>query len=719
MSTPEGLVALGRLLLADGADAKIVLASCYDPAIKARPGYVEAHLATAELALAKQDYALAAETIEKAPKGILTDPRAHVLLARAFRDDDRAGCEKALASALKLSPEDVDALLILADCRVDDEKYAEADALLKRVLAVNPNEPKAHAYRAVLAHLRNDPDGEEGAREAALAHWKSNPEVDHIIGRKLSQKYRFAEGSAYQQRALAMAPAYLPAKIQYCQDLLRLGDEDAGWKLADEVFAADGYNVLAYNLVTLRDSLAQFQTLEKDGFLVRMDPREATLYGGRVMELLSRAKATLAKKYGATIDEPVVVEIFPQKKEFAVRTFGLPGAEGFLGVCFGRVITANSPASQGETPSNWEAVLWHEFCHVVTLAASRNKMPRWLSEGISVYEEGVANPAWRGVIAPKYREMVLGDDLVPLSRLSSAFLDARSAEHIQFAYQESAIAVEFLVHKAGDEAIRGLLADLGRGDDINLALAARMKTPIDRLDAEFAEYARRKAREAAPGATFDEPELPADASADAVAAWLAEHPKSFPGLRRLAGALVREKRWDEAKAAIGRLRDAYPGYAGAESAPALLATVCRALGDAVGERAALEEQASLDADAVPAYLRLMELEEATSDWEAMDRDARRLLAVNPLIPEPFRRLAQASEKLNRPQDALEAYQALALIDDSDPAATHYRLARLLKQTNRPEEARREVLKALDEAPRFLDAHRLLLDLVGDDPQTAN
>ena len=70
---------------------------------------------------------------------------------------------------------------------------------------------------------------------------------------------------------------------------------------------------------------------------------------------------------------PVIVEIFPQSKEFAVRTFGLPGADGLLGVCFGRVITANSPASQGANPSNWEAVLWHEFCHVVTLSKTQTR----------------------------------------------------------------------------------------------------------------------------------------------------------------------------------------------------------------------------------------------------------------------------------------------------------------------------------------------------------
>src|SRR6185295_296292 len=106
------------------------------------------------------------------------------------------------------------------------------------------------------------------------------------------------------------------------------------------------------------------------------------------------ARATLTKKYGLDLTNTVTVEIFPQQKDFAVRTFGMPGGEGYLGVCFGRVITANSPASQKSNPASWEAVLWHEFCHVITLGLTKNKMPRWLSEGISVFEEEQANRSW-------------------------------------------------------------------------------------------------------------------------------------------------------------------------------------------------------------------------------------------------------------------------------------------------------------------------------------
>ena len=86
---------------------------------------------------------------------------------------------------------------------------------------MNPREPRAFAYRAVLAHLRSDSAGEEDARKKALERWDSNPEIDCLIGRKLSQKYRFSEGAARQKRALAMDPEYGPAKLQLCQDLLR------------------------------------------------------------------------------------------------------------------------------------------------------------------------------------------------------------------------------------------------------------------------------------------------------------------------------------------------------------------------------------------------------------------------------------------------------------------------------------------------------------------
>jgi tetratricopeptide (TPR) repeat protein len=702
-------VAVGRFLLQRGADPRQVLELVYDPLRKEAPGFADVYFATAELALEKYDFALAADTLRTAPRNAASDPQYHYLLARAYESDDPQRMDAALTAALAINPRHSDSLLLRVDRLIDAEQYTQAENHLKQVLSVNSNHPLAWAYKAVLAHLESDAAAEQEARDQALARWKTNPEVDHLIGRKLSQKYRFAEGAAYQRRALAFDAEYRPAKLQLSQDLLRLGEEDEGWRLAKEVAEHDGYDVLAFNLVTLEEQLAKFRTIGGDGLLVRMDAREADLYGERILELLRKARTTLGEKYKVPLDEPIVIEIFPQQKDFAVRTFGMPGIAGFLGVCFGRVITANSPASQGENPANWEAVLWHEFCHVVTLHKTRNKMPRWLSEGISVYEERQADATWGQSMTPQNREIIASGKMTPVSRLSSAFLSPPSPLHLQFAYYESSLVVEYLIEEFGMDALQNILDDLGEGSDINEALI-RHTVPLGRLDADFEKFARERAEALAPGGTWEKPQLPPGANSQTLAKWLEEHPKSIPGLVRWARQLLVERKFKDVIAAAQRLKDVYPNGTDAESGYAIMAAAHRGLGHVAEERAALEEVAARDSDAVSAYLRLMEIGEGQGDWESVARSARRMLAVNPLVAAPHRYLAQAAEKLGRRDEAIGAYKALLFFDTTDSAETHFRLAQLLGDAGNRAAAKRHVLQALEEAPRFLAAHRLLLEL---------
>jgi tetratricopeptide (TPR) repeat protein len=611
-------------------------------------------------------------------------------------------------------------LLFQADSAIDREDYAAAKASLAKVLEVNPKHPRAWAYRAVLAHLAGDEKGEKAHRAKALAAWTTNPEVDHLIGQKLSQKYRFAEGSAYQRQSLEVDPNYRPAKVQLCQDLLRLGQEDEGWTLASEVFEEDQYNVVAFNLVTLHESLSKFRTLEDEHFLVRMDQQEADVYGRRVLRLLNRARDTLCNKYGVELPERVIVEIFPRQEDFAIRTFGLPGGDGFLGVCFGGVVTVNSPASRGGArASNWEAVLWHEFCHVVTLRMTRNKMPRWLSEGISVYEERQANPAWGQSMTPQYRELILDDGATPVSELSGAFLRPPTPMHLQFAYYESSMVVEYVIGRFGLEAVKKVLADLGDGVLINDALA-RHTEPMAKLDEGFAAWLRAQAERLGPKVDWERPDLPLDADSVAMAAWNKEHPDSFWGLLGEGRALIAEGKWERAKGPLEKAAALYPGYGQAGGPYLLLAAAHKALGETDDERAMLKKHLALDADAVEPRLRLLEIEAGEKNWKSVRGQAEEVLAVNPLVPAPHRFLAQAAEALGERPLAIEAHRTLLLLDPLDRAEHHYRLARLLLEDRQLPAARREVVLALEEAPRFRAAHQLLLQIVAkmDGPDAA-
>jgi tetratricopeptide (TPR) repeat protein len=707
---PPNLVALGRAALLLGADARRVLEQFFDRAKLQDAKLRDVYLASGQLALDKEDFQLAAKVFAEGVKRLPDDPDLHFGLARAFASSDRRQMLQSLDAAMDLNTNHVPSYLLLADHLVDGEEYAAAAENLAAVLKVNPWQPQAWAYRAVIAQLEAQPEDAARARAKALKYWTNNPAVDHLIGRKLSQKYRFQEGARCQRRALEFDPDYLPAKIQLAQDLMRLGEEEEGWKLAGQVHEEDGYNVPAFNLVTLKESLQKFETLTNRDFILRMSPREAALYGGQALDLLGEAKEKLSQKYGLTLTRPTIVEVFPEQKDFGVRTFGMPDNPGFLGVCFGSVITANSPASQGGHPNNWRAVLWHEFCHVITLQLTRNKMPRWLSEGISVYEERQANPAWGQIMNPRYREMILGGELTPMSDLSAAFLAPKSDFHLQFAYYESALAVEFLVGHFGLDNLRAILRDLGEDVEINEAIP-RHTAPMEKMEADFESFARQRAEALGPGLDWEKPDP--DRPDEETPEWLEKHSKNYFVLMKRAGRLLEEEKWNEAKAPLHTLLDLYPEQRGPNNAYPMLALALRKLNETAEERRVLNRWSLLDGDALEAYQRLMEIAAEDKDWKAVAQNANRYLAVNPLVPQPYRYLAQASEKLGDAPSAIRAWKTLLNLDEPDPAELHFHLATLMHQSQ-DAGARRQVLQALEEAPRFRAAHRLLLKIDEED-----
>ncbi len=83
--------------------------------------------------------------------------------------------------------------------------------------------------------------------------------------------------------------------------------------------------------------------------------------------------------------------------------------------------------------------------------------------------------------------------------------------------------------------------------------------------------------------------------------------------------------------------------------------------------------------------------------------------MNPLIPQPQRYLAQSAEVVGHDEQAIAAIRTLLQLDPPDPAEAHFRLARLLHKRG-DAETKRQVLQALEEAPRFRDALKLLREL---------
>ena len=111
----------------------------------------------------------------------------------------------------------------------------------------------------------------------------------------------------------------------------------------------------------------------------------------------------------------------------------------------------------------------------------------------------------------------------------------------------------------------------------------------------------------------------------------------------------------------------------------------------------------------------------SQDWPAVTKYAKRLLAINPLISAAVSRAGGSGRGLtNTTEQAIAAYRKLLLLDPPDPSEVHFQLARLLHARGGSEpEAERQVLQALEDAPRFRDAQRLLLEIKDKSPQPTN
>ncbi len=190
------------------------------------------------------------------------------------------------------------------------------------------------------------------------------------------------------------------------------------------------------------------------------------------------------------------------------------------------------------------------------------------------------------------------------------------------------------------------------------------------------------------------------------------HPNNYYYLKlEEAGKLLEAKKWAEAKPVLESIVDLYHGERRADNPYWLLAAAQRHLNETNAEFATLQKFAAQESDFADLYIRLIDLCGERHDWTNEMKYAQLLLEVNPLIPAPYSALAEAGDALGKTSDAIEAYRKLLLLDPPDSAEVHFQLARLLHAKGGSEpEAKRNVLQALEDAPRFRDAQRLLLEI---------
>jgi tetratricopeptide (TPR) repeat protein len=409
-------------------------------------------------------------------------------VALVFYQQDQA--IKQLERALTTNPRLVPALTLLAQIHVSNGDYDKADELLGRALAVNPGSKEARSVKAARLYIAgrtpefNDLTARILADDPGYGRlWLM---VSDLVGER---QRRYDKAAELAQKALETDPTDAVAYTTLGEALMNLGRTDEAEKafLAGVDKSKRYRDVKRDNWIEALQAMRGFVVVETPRFKVRMAPREAKVFEPYLMPLLEEAWNTLAPKYGLDLTPVVHVDAFHRADDFSVRSVGVPGLPA-LGVCFGKVITLLGPTSRPLGSFSWSRTAWHEFAHVVTLGVSEGQVPRWLTEGLSVYEEQARRPRWGRDMEKDLFDRWKNGRLLKMERINAAF----RGPDIMFAYYQGGLIAEHLTASHGFEVIPAMLRRFAADKTTAEVFRDVLKLELKDYDAAFEAFVAKK-----------------------------------------------------------------------------------------------------------------------------------------------------------------------------------------------------------------------------------
>ena len=690
--------ALGEFQLANDA---------YRIATEKAPNDPSLHTGWGELWLQVHDNAEAAKSFQDALAADSKWIPALVGMAQALVDVNPPAAEKAVEQVLSLDSDVVEAHLLKAMLELDKSDRESAKASIVRAKAINPVSLDALALNGAVAYIEDRQADLQAEAQAAL---KINPRFAgayRIPAELAAANYRFEEAVALSRKALEIDPNDVRTLSALGVQLLRTGDEAEARQVLEKSFAIDKFDRTTYNLLTMLDGLEKFDTTTEGDIVFKSHSSETAVMREYVMPLAQQALAVFSEKYQFKPKGPILIEMFPKHDDFAVRTIGLPGMIGALGACFGRVVTLDSPKARPPGDFNWAPTLWHELAHVMTLQLSKQRVPRWLTEGISTYEEKLGSATWGREGELSFVAAYGVGEHMSLRELNAAFQDP---EKISLAYYQASILTEHIVGKYGMGALRKLLVGYGEGLEGEAALKAGLGVDIDTLQADFDKLLASKYGSIVRALKPPKELEPGKGNPEAIAS---AFPDSFQAQIAFGEFLRKAGRIDEAFKVFERAAEMVPMATGPRSPHAMMAHMALERKDsarAISEFEKLLQYENTDVESV--RLLAKELEATKAPAAKLTSAYERIAQLDPFDAPNHSKLGRLKMEAGDARTAVREFRAAIASGTLDLAGTYSDLAESYLTLGDKAQARRAVLSAIEVAPAYPRAQELLLKVVG-------
>jgi tetratricopeptide (TPR) repeat protein len=490
--TARDHVAAGRAyLLVSTSDAGAVRSAlrAFDAATAADTLLDEAALRAADLLLDKYNGPDAKKSYEEVLRRRPGHPWALLGLARVMEFSGEGDALAKAREALAGDPSLTEAHLFIARQHLGAERDDSAQAAARRALAVDPSAVEAWGVLGAVAWIGGDSAAFRAARASAERVAPRAAAFYVTLADAASRQRRYADAEGFSAQALVLDPLSVPALGALGTNELRVGEIAAGRARIERAFEIDPFNLWHKNTLDLLDVLASFRTTDQGRFRFVASARESDVLLPYLSPLLEEAYEKLAVRYDYRPPAPVRLEIYQRHADFSVRTVGLTGL-GALGVSFGRVLAMDAPSARDPGSFNWGSTAWHELTHTFTLGLSRNRVPRWFSEGASVFEERRARSGWGAEATAPYLEALRAGRLRPVSQLNEGFVRPRDPREVLFSYYHASLVCEMIDTEFGSAALGAMLRAWGEGLSNDAVFRRVLKLDEAALDKRFDGWVR-------------------------------------------------------------------------------------------------------------------------------------------------------------------------------------------------------------------------------------
>jgi len=616
-------------------------------------------------------------------EALAIDPKhAGALLgtAQLFADEYNGKADEFAQKALEANPKLYQAHELMARVALEDDNQKKAQAEADAALAIDADAVDGIAVRASLDLLADKESpwvakiGNRGKGFETIAHF-------YVINR------RYEEGIQYYRKAIAATPDLWTAHSQLGINLMRLGREDEARKELDLAYENHFRDAATVNSLRLMDSYKNFDTFRTDTTILKLNKKETALRPYFENEM-KKIMATYEKKYQMKLNVPVQVEVYPDHEDFAVRTMGMPGL-GALGVTFNTVIAMDSPSGRPPGSFHWASTLWHEMSHVYILTLTNDRVPRWFTEGLAVHEETATNADWGDRMTPEIIAALRDKKLLPVADIDRGFVHPTYQAQVIVSYYEAGKMCDYIGKRWGESKLLDMAKEFAKNRPTVDVIRDQLKMEPEAFDKDFMAEIDKETSKTVAG--FPE--------------WTKELKDVFQASK--------DGKTDDVIAIGRRIEGLYPDYVENGNVYTFIANACIKKGDkacALDELGRYNRIGGRDSDTVKQYATL--LEEAGKPKEAAAA-LERLNYIYPLDTNLHERLGGLLMQLNDAPGAVLEYQALVELHPIDMAGSHYNLARAFKAAGRNDQAREEAINALEVAPDFRPAQKLLLDVSGD------